>query len=115
MALRRRARLLRAILARLWGEEIPFHVIGRKIYKGYKLEAWQEPLQKKTGLHCLKMYCTTLYNTVTIKTGFKMTRKGVTNMGSSLPGRYSNRMRWQLWHSGLVGPVCWPFGKVQCR
>ena len=52
------------------------------------------------------MNCTTLYNTVTIKTGFKMTtRNGVTNWGSSLPGRYGKSMRWQLWHSGLVGPV----------
>ena len=33
------------------------------------------------------------------------TRKGVTNWGSSLPGRYGKSMRWQLWHSGLVGPV----------
>ena len=33
------------------------------------------------------------------------TREGVTNWGSSLLGRYSKSMRWQLWHSGLVGPV----------
>ena len=46
------------------------------------------------------------YNTVTIKTGFKMTtEKEVTNWGSSLPGRYGKSMRWELWHSGLVGPV----------
>ena len=33
------------------------------------------------------------------------TRKGVTNWGSSLPGRYGKNMRWQLWHSSLRGPV----------
>ena len=33
------------------------------------------------------------------------TREGVTNWGSSLPGRCGKSMRWQLWHSGLVGPV----------
>ena len=33
------------------------------------------------------------------------TGKGVTNWRSSLPGRYGKSMRWQLWHSGLGGPV----------
>ena len=62
-----------AILARLWGEEIPFHVIGRKYTKGTNSRHGKNPYTK-TGLHSLKMYCTTLYNTDYIITGFKMTK-----------------------------------------